>query len=314
MENLINTLNLFLFLAIELSVLFIVISFIVGIIQYKVPASKIQSLLGKGKVKSYLIAAGFAVITPFCSCSTIPMLRGMLRAGAGFGPMMTFLFVSPLLNPIIIGLLFVTFGWKLTSIYFISALLVSLLSSFILEKLQFDKYIIQEKNKSSCSDTPACQTKPSTNCSKSNDCCDENDQKKTIPYKKIWISALKDFKQITLYLFIGIAIGSIVYGFVPTELLSQYAGNDNPFAIPVAAVIGIPLYVRAEAVIPLASVLLTKGVGQGTVLALIIGSAGASLTELILLRTMFTYKLIIAFVTVILGMALIAGYTTYLFN
>lgn len=314
MENLINTLNLFLFLSIELSVLFIVISFIVGIIQYKVPASKIQSLLGKGKVKSYLIAAGFAVITPFCSCSTIPMLRGMLRAGAGFGPMMTFLFVSPLLNPIIIGLLFVTFGWKLASIYFVSALFVSLLSSFILEKFKFDKYIIQEKNKPSYSDVVACGTNQTTNCAESNSCCAENSQKKTIPYKQIWISALKDFKQITLYLFIGIAIGSIVYGFVPTELLSQYAGNDNPFAIPVAAVIGIPLYVRAEAVIPLASVLLTKGVGQGTVLALIIGSAGASLTELILLRTMFTYKLIIAFVTVILGMALIAGYTTYLFS
>ena len=115
------------------------------------------------------------------------------------------------------------------------------------------------------------------------------------------------------YLLIGIAIGSVIYGFMPTDLLEQYAGPDNPFAIPVAAVIGVPLYIRAEAVIPLAAALMAKGVGAGTVLALIIGSAGASLTELILLRSLFTLKLLAAFLAVIFAMAMIAGYATYLF-
>mgnify|MGYP001165969166 FL=1 len=314
MEQINNALNLFLFLSVELSALFILISFIVGILQHKIPAKKIQSALGHGRLRSYFIAAGFATLTPFCSCSTIPMLRGMLRAGVGFGPMMTFLFVSPLLNPIIIGLLFVTFGWQLTVVYSLSALVVSLFSSFILEKLNFQKHIIQDETITLCASQPTCSI--SSNNSQSQSCCDSKDEltmiQPTTPYKKIWIDALKDFKKIIPYLFIGIAIGSVIYGFVPTDLLSKYAGNDNPFAIPVAAVIGIPLYIRAEAVIPLASVLLTKGVGAGTVLALIIGSAGASLTELILLRTLFRYKLILAFVCVILGMALIAGYTTYL--
>ncbi len=115
------------------------------------------------------------------------------------------------------------------------------------------------------------------------------------------------------YLLIGIAIGSLIYGFMPTGLLERYAGADNGFAIPIAAVIGVPLYIRAEAVIPLSAALMAKGVGAGTVLALIIGSAGASLTELILLRSLFTFKLLMAFVTVIFSMAIIAGYVTFLF-
>ena len=115
------------------------------------------------------------------------------------------------------------------------------------------------------------------------------------------------------YLLVGIAIGSVIYGFLPMGLLEQYAGPDNPLAIPVAAVIGVPLYIRASAVIPLAGALMTKGVGAGAVLALIIGSAGASLTEVILLRALFTMKLLAAFLFVVLSMAMIAGYTTFLF-
>ena len=109
----------------------------------------------------------------------------------------------------------------------------------------------------------------------------------------MWREAWSDFIDVLPYLLIGIAIGSVIYGFMPTDLLEQYAGPDNPFAIPVAAVIGLPLYIRAEAVIPLAAALMAKG--AGTVLAFIIGSAGASLTELILLRSLFTLKLLAAF-------------------
>lgn len=317
MEQIKSSIEMFLFLAVELSALFIGISFIVGILQHKIPAHKIEKMLGKGQMKSYLIAAAFGALTPFCSCSTIPMLRGMLRANAGFGPMMTFLFISPLLNPIIIGLLIVTFGWKLTVIYAFSALLVSFLASFLLDKLNFEKYVLKEEKQITVCEDNSCQIEQVANtCDEvpQPSCCSDSpvapQSNKTL-YKQIWKTALKDFKGISFYLFIGVLIGSVIYGAVPTEMLSKYAGDDNPFAIPVAAIIGIPLYIRAEAVIPLASVLMTKGMGAGTVLALIIGSAGASLTELILLRTIFKTKLILAFVVVILGMALFSGYVTY---
>ncbi|WP_447724550.1 SulP family inorganic anion transporter [Enterobacter asburiae] len=105
----------------------------------------------------------------------------------------------------------------------------------------------------------------------------------------------------------------LIAGYLPAAWLERYAGQENPFAIPVAAIIGVPLYIRAEAVIPLAAALMAKGVGAGTVLALIIGSAGASLTEVILLRALFTFRLLAAFVLVIITMAIVTGYTTYFF-
>lgn len=312
-EELKNAIEMFIFLALELSILFIGISFIISYLQEKFPVLKNGFFLKSNNKRSYLIAAVFGAITPFCSCSTIPMLKGMLKAKAGFGPTMVFLFVSPLLNPIIVGLLLITFGFKITIIYSFSALLVSLFSGWMLQKMNFDRYIIEEKMKEKSS----CQN----NTCESNLLVEVNmgggkkmaPPKKKINFKKIWLTTWLEYKKLALYLFIGIAIGSIIYGFIPTEFLVKYASDDNPFAIPIAAIIGIPLYIRAETVIPLAAGLLAKGVGTGTVLALIIGSAGASITELILLKSIFRTQLLIAFVVIILGMALLAGYCAYLF-
>ncbi|MCY6968780.1 permease, partial [Escherichia coli] len=119
-------------------------------------------------------------------------------------------------------------------------------------------------------------------------------------------------KDVLPYLLLGVLIGSFIYGFIPSAWIAAHAGADNPFAIPLSAVVGIPLYIRAEAVIPLASVLMTKGMGLGALMALIIGSAGASLTEVILLKSMFRMPMIAAFLTVILGMAILMGYLTQL--
>lgn len=131
-----------------------------------------------------------------------------------------------------------------------------------------------------------------------------------------WITARTDawqqFKAVLPFLLLGVLVGSFIYGFIPAEWIAAHAGADNPLAIPFSAIVGIPLYIRAEAVIPLASVLLGKGMGMGAVMALIIGSAGASLTELILLKSMFRTPMIAAFLTVILGMAVMMGYLTQL--
>lgn len=131
-------------------------------------------------------------------------------------------------------------------------------------------------------------------------------------FEGLWSDTWSDFRKVLPYLLLGISIGSVIYGFVPTGLLTEYAGADNPFAIPIAAIIGVPLYIRAEAVIPLAAALLGKGVGAGAVMALIIGSAGASLTEVILLKSLFRSTLVVVFLAVVIGMAVSAGYATYL--
>lgn len=343
-----NALDMFAFLATELIILFLAISYIVGILQDFLTPEKIQSILSSKKGKGYFIAALLGSITPFCSCSTIPFLKGLLRARAGFGPMMVFLFASPLLNPVIIGLFVVTFGWQVALFYFVMAMTVSVMAGYIIETLGFERYVKPEAYEAIT--TPSCST---SSCSGSSSievpiksssssettpvtanisCCSDKTAK-TAPdvqvsccsadgsatativehktpnrWIRIWQSTWKDFKQVFPYLMLGIAIGAFIYGFIPTELIAKYAGDAKWYAIPVAAIIGIPLYIRAEAVIPLSAALVQKGMALGSVMALIIGSAGASLTEVILLKSIFKNQMIAAFLFVILTMAVGAGY------
>ncbi|WP_264783641.1 permease, partial [Escherichia fergusonii] len=321
--------EMFVFLTVELSLLFIVISAGVSLIRQKVPDHKIQQMMGARKGRGYLLAALLGAVTPFCSCSTIPMLRGLLSAKAGFGPTLTFLFVSPLLNPIIVGLMWVTFGWKVTLLYAIIAASISVLASIILDSLRFERHIIASKSSSANCCSPA-KTSPGTTFTPiTASCCsattkpiiklqtERNEQKISAccsstnsPIKVAIKDALQQFKDVLPYLLLGVLIGSFIYGFIPSVWIAAHAGADNPFAIPLSAVVGIPLYIRAEAVIPLASVLMTKGMDLGALMALIIGSAGASLTEVILLKSMFRMPMIAAFLTVILGMAILMGYLT----
>jgi hypothetical protein len=290
-----DTINMFAFLAAELTVLFLLISYLVGVLQEYIPPAKIQRILSGKNGRGYIVAGLLGAITPFCSCSTIPFLKGLLRAKAGFGTMMVFLFASPLLNPIIIGLFAVTFGLKVTLFYFAIAMGVSIIAGYTLEKLGFEKYV-----KESAYITPEPKNCGST--------CGGVKKAPQSKWVKIWNSTWTDFKKVLPYLIGGIALGSMIYGFMPTEFVARIASENNPFAIPVAAVIGIPLYIRAEAVIPLSAALAAKGMSLGAVMALIIGSAGASLTEVILLKSIFKNQMIIAFLVVILGMAVSAGY------
>jgi uncharacterized membrane protein YraQ (UPF0718 family) len=286
---------MFLFLATELTLLFLIISYGVGVLQEYIPPEKIQAILSARKGKGYIVAALMGAITPFCSCSTIPFLKGLLRARAGFGPMLTFLFSSPLLNPVIIGLFAITFGLKVTLVYFLIALLVSVAAGILLDMMGFEKHVKEE----------AYITPVASGCAAS---CSTSTVPVESKWVRIWKTTWKDFKGVLPYLMVGIAFGSVIYGFMPTDLVSEYAGKDNLLSIPVAAVIGIPLYIRAEAVIPLSAALVAKGMSLGAVMALIIGSAGASLTEVILLRSIFKMPMIIAFLVVILTMAICAGF------
>lgn len=354
--QLLDALEMFVFLAVELSALFIGISLLVGLLQRHIPPAKVEALLSARRGRSYVLAAALGAVTPFCSCSTIPMLKGLIRARAGFGPMMVFLFASPLLNPVIVALLAATFGLRLTGIYVLAALGVSLGAGWLLQALGFERHVRREdeagdggcgadcrtadetpaKDEAACCGAPAATTvccseaapaaagggpALTTACctqetpAAAADCCASAAAPAPASgrYHGLWREAWSDFLQVLPYLVLGIAVGSLIYGFVPTGLLERYAGADNLWAVPVAAVIGVPLYIRAEAVIPLAGALLAKGVSAGAVLALIIGSAGASLTELILLRALFTWRLLAVFVVVVFAMAMTAGYTAFLF-
>lgn len=311
--------SMFVFLAFELSLLFLGISLLVGAIQRHVPQQAIANYLSSERRRSYGLAALLGAITPFCSCSTIPMLKGLIRARSGFGPMMVFLLASPLLNPIIVGLLVATFGVRLAAIYVVVALLLALVSGFLLYRLGFE-LTIRAEHRAATGVTPVCTSSCGTENEAPQACVDNTTGQRCVPvkptskYAGLWRSVWQDFLKVLLYLMLGISVGSLIYGFMPDELLARYTGDDQPFAIPLAAVVGIPLCIRAETVIPLAAALMSKGVGAGAVMALIIGSAGASLTELILLRSLFRWPLLLAFVAIILTMAMTAGYATLLWS
>jgi len=298
-----QTLGMFAYLAVELTILFLAISYLVGVLQMFITPQRVRQTMSSQNGRGYIIAALLGAITPFCSCSTIPFLKGLLRARAGFGPLLVFLFASPLLNPIVIGLLVVTFGLAVAIFYFSVALIVSVSAGFVLEKLGFERYVRDEAYRdvnTSCASKSSCDTS-----SASEQITQKVQENRWIT---LWHTTWKDFKQTLPYLLMGISIGAFIYGFVPTQLIVEYAGENKWYAIPIAAVIGIPLYIRASAIIPLSAGLVQKGMALGSVMALIIGSAGASLTEVILLKSIFKMQMIIAFLCVVLGMAVTAGY------
>ncbi len=350
-----NVLGTFIFLFGELLILFILISFIVALLQIYISKDKIQkALTTKSKLLNSALGALLGSVTPFCSCSTIPLLVGLIKSGAPFAGMMSFLLTSPILNPAIIILFITFFGIAPTVIYAGIAFVFAMLVGYLLDKRGFARYIKGEyvnsynAAKSCCDSSP--QTTPQTSCCEKTveasccgestsdekssgccaesapqtDCCDTTEvnysnfkgsfiQKNLTAMKFAFVDAIKLFKQVLLFLVVGAAIGSFIYGFVPTDLLSQFAGADNFAAVPIAAVLGIPMYIRTETMIPIAGVLVAKGVGLGTMVALIIGGAGASIPEVSLLSSIFKKQLVIAFLICIFAVATLTGFAFNIF-
>ncbi|MFD1363184.1 permease [Lentibacillus salinarum] len=288
MDNFLAFLETFFILFAELTVLFIFISFLVSLLQQKVTEDRIKRVLDRpNKWSGYLYGTGLGALTPFCSCSTIPILAGLLSSRAPFGPSMSFLIASPLLNPVIIILLWTLLGWKLTLYYAIVVGIFSILIGIVWEALGL-KHSVKEV-----------RVRKGENSNG-----DQNVSK--------WKLALQDawsfFYPLLPYLLIGVFIGAFIYDFVPRDFIVKYAGGDTFWTIPIASVIGIPMYIRAETILPIAGALVSKGMGMGAVIALLIGGAGASIPEVVLLSKLFKRKLVIAFVISILVVAISTGF------
>ncbi|MCP4009391.1 MAG: permease [Proteobacteria bacterium] len=320
--KLMDSVEMFIQLFTELTFLFLAISFLVAIINIKLPAEKIQGLLGGKKGRGYLTAAGLGAVTPFCSCSTIPMLVGLLNARAGFGPTMTFLFTSPLLNPIVIALFIPVLGLQVTITYASLALVTSITAGVALQYFKFDRFIKQDllkKPASGCGSNSCDSNKqeiPKTQCCDSKvpnaqeaACCDNKVTVEPSMWAQAWQEAWSLFRTMFPYMLIAMIIGAAVHGFVPADFFAKVASADNPAAVPSAALIGIPLYMRVTALLPLVGSFIAKGVSIGAVIALVIGSGGASLPEMILLKRLFNWPLMLAFLAVIFSMAVIGGYS-----
>jgi len=281
-----QTLEFFVVITVELVLLFIGISFLVGLMLEYVPPEKIRKFMGGEGWSGNVVGAAFGSITPFCSCSTIPLTMGFLEAKAPFGATMSFLLASPLLNPVILGMVLAFMGWEVALIYGVTTFVLAVVIGRLWAKLGLAKEVKKVRVKGGHAD--------------------EDDGRPK--YKRAASFAWENFVRMVPYLLIGVFIGALIYGVVPDDLIVAVAGPGNPLSVPVAALIGIPLYVRAETIIPIGMALIDKGMGMGTVVALLIGGAGASIPEVSMLAGIFKRKLVIAFLLTIIAVAVVTGY------
>lgn len=297
-ESLIHAGRTFLMLFGELFGLFIGISFIVALLQIYISQERIKRILSTPrKGVNSILGALLGAVTPFCSCSTIPVLVGLFKSGAPFNGTVSFLLTSPILNPAILTLMLAFFGVKATIVYTIFTFSFAVIMGLVLDKAGFEKEVKKVSVKGGHEDSVTWNTLQGTFWQKQ--------------WQAIKIS-LKDafglFKGVIVYLIIGAGIGAFIYEFIPTDLLANFAGTNSLWAVPLAAIIGIPMYIRTETMIPIASILIAKGVAPGIMIALILGGAGASIPEVSLLNSIFKKKMVIAFVLCIFTVATITGY------
>ncbi|TQV87212.1 permease [Aliikangiella coralliicola] len=297
--QLLDALEFFIFTFAELTLLFIVISFVVSLINQMLPPQKIKAVLTGNR--GYGIAIGLGAVTPFCSCSTLPMTIGLIRAKAAFGPVMAFLFTSPLLNPFIVGLFWISFGAKTTSIYVFFVGTLAILSGYLLEKFKFDRFIRQDLL------TPDCSA-PNSNCDSSAESKSDNQAKRSLAWKLLFKSAVKEFISFAPYMAIGVSIGAFLHGYVPQSAFESLANQAIWWLIPTAAIIGVFLYIRASTMIPIAASLAAKGMSMGAIMSLTIAGAGASLPEMIMMKRMFHWPLIFAFILLVFTTACLTGF------
>lgn len=267
---------------------------IVSFFRSKLKPEKVRAYLeGKPKWLAYILAVVLGAITPFCSCSSIPLFIGFVEAGIPFGVTMAFLITSPMINEIAILVLASAVGWKLTCVYIATGLTIGIAGGVLMEKLGLEKYVEGYVYDIRMGKVPIAES--TINTFKERMAYAFNYTKDVI--KKIW-----------LYIVIGIGIGAFLHGYVPEEFLAEYTSADNFFSVPLAVILGIPLYSNATGIIPIAEALLSKGVPIGTVLAMMMSVVAISLPEMIILRKVLKPQLLIYFTAFMFFAFIIVGY------
>lgn len=281
----------------KITLLLVGITFLVTIARSFITLERTRAFLGgKRRGVGNVLAASAGIVTPFCSCSAVPVFMGFLASGIPIGITLSFLIASPLINEIAVGLLFSMFGWKIAALYLISGLGVAITAGIILGKLKLDRWVEPFVYQSHINQ-PAGLIAPRYRLQ---DRTRMGVEEAVAIFKKIWP-----------YLLVGIGLGALIHGWIPTSFFTQYAGSNNPFAVVLAVLVGIPLYSNAAGVIPVVQVLYEKGLPMGTLLAFMMSVVALSLPEMILLRRVLKPQLLAIFIAVVGSGIIFVG---YLFN
>lgn len=292
-----QALEFFIYDSIKIILLITLISFLMAVIRYYLPVERIKDVLTKRRWYGidYLLAAVLGMITPFCSCSSIPLFLGFVGAGIPLGVTFTFLIASPLINEASLFVFPAIFGLKTTLIYNMIGIIISMAGGLLIQKLNMQSFINQDLLKF-----------------KSSNKIKENNKNKQEPFKKLlkyfWLDGFAITKSIFPYVVLGVAIGAIIHGFVPENLVNKYLSIDSWWVIPFATILGVPLYANSMSIIPIMEVLVNKGVPLGSVLAFMTSTVTLSIPQALILKKIMKWQLLVLFFGITIVGIMIMGY------
>lgn len=278
----------------KILLLLTVIVFAVAVIRSFFPAERTRKHLARaGRYGGNVLAAGLGVVTPFCSCSAVPLFIGFVESGVPLGVTFSFLIASPMVNEVALVLLLGLFGWRIAGLYALSGLVVAIVGGIALGKLGLEDQVEEYVYRVHVGEAEV----------------PEMDWPARLSYARGYVADI--VSKVWPYVVVGIGVGAVMHGYVPEGLLAEYAGADNPLAVPFAVLLGIPLYSNAAGIVPIVSVLVGKGVAMGTVLAFMMAVVALSVPEFVILRKVLKPRLIAVFIAINFFTITATG---YLFN
>ena len=291
-KHLTESIRFFIYEVPKVLLLLVLIIFFVGIIRtYFSPEKTRKALEGKSLFAGNVLASLLGIVTPFCSCSAIPLFLGFVEAGIPLGVTFSFLIAAPMINEVALVLLIGLFGWKVAVIYVLTGLFIAIFSGFFLEKLKLKKYVADWVYTTHAKH--------------------KLEEEETLTFKQRISAGVLTVKEIVgkiwIYILLGIAVGAGAHGFVPDAYLAGALGSQHWYSVPLAILVGIPLYSNAAGIIPIVSVLIEKGVTLGTALAFMMSVIGLSLPEIIILKKVLKWQLIGVFIGVVSVGIIIVG-------
>lgn len=291
--HLTESLRFFIFEVPKVLMLLTLIIFFVGIIRtYFTPERTRKALEGKSLFTGNILASLLGIVTPFCSCSAIPLFLGFVESGVPLGVTFSFLISAPMINEVAVILLFGLFGWKVTFIYISTGLIIAVLSGWIIGKLKLEKWVADWVYK----------TRFEANAQTEEILTLEN----RIQYGFTTVKEIVG--KVWIYILVGIAVGAGVHGYIPENFMLSVMDKSHWYSVPLSVLIGVPLYSNAAGIIPIVSVLIEKGVPLGTALAFMMAVIGLSLPEIIILKKVLKFQLIAIFVGIVTAGILIVGF------
>ena len=292
-KHLTETLRFFIFEVPKVMLLLVLIIFGIGILRtYFTPEKTRKILEGKSLFTGNILASLLGTITPFCSCSAIPLFLGFVEAGVPLGITFSFLIAAPMINEVALVLLVGLFGWKVAIIYMVTGLTIAIISGWLIGKLGLEKYVAEWIYKVKVNHE------------------NQLDVKLTF-YERIqagYESVKEIVGKIWIYIILGIAVGAGAHGYVPEDFLGSLLGKENWYGVPLAILMGVPMYSNAAGIIPIVSVLIEKGVSLGTALAFMMSVIALSLPEIIILKKVLKWQLITVFVGIVAVGIVIVGF------